>query len=100
MTGLSTKLLRSPLFLQEGGVSVFVGEGPDPLSTFVSPVFSVSPPHSKPSAFPVLSAFKAQRSGFESEKEEGAYGYGVFAALSETAETEWSKLLLTRPLPQ
>ena len=29
-------------------------------------------------------------------EEEGACGYGVFAALTETAETEWSPLLLTR----
>jgi phage terminase large subunit-like protein len=38
---------------------------------------------------------KAQRSGFDSEKEEGAFGYGVFAALTQTAETEWKRLLLT-----
>ena len=35
----------------------------------------------------------AQRSGSDFEKEEGACGYGVFAA--QTAETEWSRLLLT-----
>lgn len=28
-------------------------------------------------------------------KEEGDSGYGVFGALSETPETEWSRLLLT-----
>ena len=38
---------------------------------------------------------EAQRSGFDGEKEEGGSGYGVFAALTETAETEWSSLLPT-----
>ena len=37
----------------------------------------------------------AQRSGSGGEKEEGGCGYGVFAALTETAETEWSCLLPT-----
>ena len=41
------------------------------------------------------SQLEAQRSGFELEKEEGTYGYAVFAALTQTAETEWSKFLLT-----
>ena len=31
---------------------------------------------------------RAQRSGSRGEKEEGGCGYGVFAALTETAETE------------
>ena len=32
----------------------------------------------------------AQRSGSDSGKEEGVNGYGVFAALTQTAETECS----------
>ena len=32
---------------------------------------------------------------FDGEKEEGACGYGAFAALTETAEAEWSRLLPT-----
>ena len=37
----------------------------------------------------------AQRSGSDLVKEEGSCGYGVFAALTQTAETEWSSFLLT-----
>ena len=52
---------------------------------------------------------KAQRSGFEFfsnrspatrvrfEEEEGGCGYGAFAALTETAEAELSRLLQTTP---
>ncbi len=38
---------------------------------------------------------ETQRSGFDLEKEEGRGGYAVFAALTETAETEWSRFLPT-----
>ena len=31
-------------------------------------------------------------------KEEGGCGYGVFAALTETAETEWSRLFPGGPI--
>lgn len=37
----------------------------------------------------------AQPSASDLEKEEGTCGYAVFAALAQTAETEWSKFLLT-----
>ena len=32
---------------------------------------------------------------YDPEKEEGPDGYAVFAALTQTAETEWSSLLPT-----
>ena len=47
------------------------------------------------SAVPGKNKIGAQRSGSDFEKEEGDCGYGVFAALTQTAETEWSRLLLT-----
>ena len=37
----------------------------------------------------------AQPGGSDLEKEEGVNGYEIFAALSQTVETEWSRLLLT-----
>lgn len=37
----------------------------------------------------------AQQSGSDLEKEEGDCGYGAFAALTQTAEAKWSRLLLT-----
>ena len=46
---------------------------------FRSPYADPSPSESEPSA-----------SGSDSEKEEGVNGYGVFAALTVTAETECS----------
>ena len=44
---------------------------------------------------PIHTKSKPSDSGFDLEKEEGAFGYGVFAALTQTAETEWKRLLLT-----
>ncbi len=83
MTGLS-KMQRGPdlfptpalAFLQRGFES--------------GPLFALALPMPKPNRSP------AQRVLFG--KEEGDHGFGVFPALTETGETEWSELLLT-PMP-
>ena len=46
-------------------------------------------------SFSPSNQIKAQRSGFDLEKEEGTDGCAVFAALTQTAETERSLFLLT-----
>ena len=62
--------------------------------TFVDPEFSGRSVITGPNVNPE-NKIGAQRSGSDFEKEEGDSGYGVFAALTQTAETEWSRLLLT-----
>ena len=63
--------------------------------------FDPRPPGSKPGVLPLHQSgssryqIGAQRSGSDLDEEEGGCGCVVFAALSQTAETERSRLLLT-----
>ena len=59
----------------------------------------------EPTVFPILNRMRLPiaphlyrvpiEAWFDGEKEEGGCGYVAFAALAQTAEAEWSSLLLT-----